>query len=676
MTTRRAFIIRPFGTQKDINFDEVERVLIAPALDRLGIGGRTTIEIVEAGNIRIDMFQRLLTADLVVADLSIHNANVFYELGIRHALCDRHTLMLRCRQEKFPFDLQTDRYFEYSKEAPGASLESFVEAIRRTIDSNKADSPVFLALPNLRAQEPSKFLTVPLDFGEEVERDAADHRRGDLRLLASEVQKDFEWGTVGLRAIGHAQFKLKAFEGAKETWEAVRNNDPNDLEANLLLGTIYERLGDLTRSTQALERALDNTDLEKNDRAEASSLLARNAKTRWRVEWKDVPVDERSAQALRSPRLKDSYENYSRAFDEDLNHYYSGLNALAMLTIMVELGAALPKVWGEPFESDEKAALELASYKEQAQKLAAAVDLSLRATRNRLKRDDKTDVWAEISYADLLCITSKRPQRVAAAYRDAIKDVADFDFDSVRKQLLIYKQLGLVEANLAEAVKVVGSLEEAGGGEQAAAKGRRILLFTGHRIDAKGREKPRFPADKEDVARQAIKEAVVKEMQGNEGVACGFAGGASGSDILSQEVCAEMGIPSWLYLAIPPERYVVSSVQKAGERWVERFWKLYNKQSEQKRVRVLSEATDVVNEREYLPAWLRSKPDYGIWQRNNLWTLFNALAEGGARNLTLIALWDGEPTGDGPGGTSDLVRKVQERGARAVILNTKELFGL
>src|SRR5215813_5425820 len=160
MATLRAFIIRPFGTQKDINFDEVERVLIAPALDRLGIGGRTTIEIVEAGNIRIDMFQRLLTADLVVADLSIHNANVFYELGIRHALCDRHTLMLRCRQEKFPFDLQTDRYFEYSKEAPGASLESFVEAIRRTIDSNKADSPVFLALPNLRAQEPAKFLTV------------------------------------------------------------------------------------------------------------------------------------------------------------------------------------------------------------------------------------------------------------------------------------------------------------------------------------------------------------------------------------------------------------------------------------------------------------------------------------------------------------------------------------
>ena len=51
--------------------------LIAPALARLGIDGGTTGEIVRAGNIREDMFQLLLTADLVIADLSIDNANVF-----------------------------------------------------------------------------------------------------------------------------------------------------------------------------------------------------------------------------------------------------------------------------------------------------------------------------------------------------------------------------------------------------------------------------------------------------------------------------------------------------------------------------------------------------------------------------------------------------------------------
>src|SRR5215471_8341127 len=96
----RAFIIRPFGTKQGINFDRVETELIDPALTALEICGRTTGEILEDGNIRTDMFQQLLVADLVVVDISINNANAFYELGIRHALRDRHTFLLRSRKRE------------------------------------------------------------------------------------------------------------------------------------------------------------------------------------------------------------------------------------------------------------------------------------------------------------------------------------------------------------------------------------------------------------------------------------------------------------------------------------------------------------------------------------------------------------------------------------------------
>ena len=75
-----------------------------------------------------------------------------------------------------------------------------------------------------------------------------------------------------------------------------------------------------------------------------------------------------------------------------------------------------------------------------------------------------------------------------------------------------------------------------------------------------------------------------------------------------------------------------------------------------------------------LPGWLAEKKDYNIWQRNNLWMLHNALAEGG-ENVTLIALWNGQK-GDGPGGTGDLVERAKERRARTVILDTQELFGV
>jgi hypothetical protein len=90
----RAFIIRPFGTRKGINFDNVEQTLVGPALQNICAEGRTTGEILEAGNIRIDMFQQLLVADLVVADITTNNPNAYYELGIRP---DREVVTVRRR---------------------------------------------------------------------------------------------------------------------------------------------------------------------------------------------------------------------------------------------------------------------------------------------------------------------------------------------------------------------------------------------------------------------------------------------------------------------------------------------------------------------------------------------------------------------------------------------------
>ena len=670
----RAFIIRPFGTKSEINFDAVETSLIGPALDKLGVTGRTTGEIVGQGNIRTDMFQLLLTADLVVADLSIHNANVFYELGVRHSLRDRHTFLLRSDVDKFPFDLQTDRYFVYNKDAPGESVDKLYAALRETIDSGKTNSPVFASLPNMKEQDTSQFIAVPLGYGEQVDRATADKRLGDLGLLAAEA-KGFYWEIEGLRAVGRAQYALKDFPGAKNTWEAVRrNNREFDLEANILLGTIYERLGKLTESTQSLDRALSVKEISKDKKAEAYALQARNAKTLWRREWKDAAdTPSRAAAALRSGLLQESFENYERAFDEDLNHFYSGLNALAMLRVMIELAKAQPNVWAGRFRNRKKADDELAEQIEHASRLAAATDVSLDANMRRLERENKKDTWAEISIADLRCLTSDNPEWVVSAYRDALSTASDQAWESVRNQLAIYRDLGVFPDNVAEVVKYTGLPQP-----KAEGTGRkRVLIFTGHMIDAPGREKPRFPTDKENIARQLIHDAVEAEMKAGDGVSFGIAGGASGGDILFQEVCFELGIPTQLYLALQSGPYVNASVRKAGPNWVERFRQLHTRLSKEGAVRVLSELEEEPkDEKEYLPAWLRSKPDYTIWQRNNLWMLHNALAAGGDDCVTLIALWDRESTGDGPGGTSDLVAKAERRGAKVIIIDTKKEFGL
>ena len=688
----RAFIIRPFGRKTDgkgneIDFDAVARDLISPALEAVGAEGRETLDIVKSGNIRVDMFRRLLTADLVVADLSIHNANVFYELGIRHALREHGTLMLRCNADSFPFDLQTDRYFTYDRNDPKASLPQLIASLRSIREESEKDykakdSPVFASLPNLTEPDPSHFNPVPQDFGEDVARAVADKHAGDLALFSYEIQ-GFEWESRGWRVLGKAQYDIDSLAGAKATWENVRKLDPQDLEANLLLGTIYQRLGDQVSSIQALDRALKNPEITQDQRAEAYSLLGRNCKTRWRNDWQAKPPDERAAAALRSPHLQEALENYECAFDEYLNHFYSGLNALAMLKILIALAELLPDVWAAQFPSDKKAAAELEEQQEHAGKLASAVQLSLDSAFKRLERQEKKDVWAEISRADLACLTQNSPPRVALAYQRALASAPEFASHSVRQQLAIYRDLGVLTGNLAEVFKIVGDppvLSAAGVEPDVAPPRKRVLVFAGHMIDAPDRETPRFPREKEAVAREKIKEVVLKEMSIGAGVAAGYAGGASGGDILFHEVCAELGIPTRLYLGIQPQLYVTTSVMKGGGDWVRRFWEIHAAHSTREHVRVLSSATEVRDSREYLPSWLRSKPKYNIWQRTNLWILFNALAEAydektGDPNVTLIALWDGAG-GDGAGGTEDLVGKVEKLGARCEIIDTKEVFGL
>lgn len=689
----RAFIIRPFGKKKDakgqdLDFDEVSRALLDPALADVGAEGRETLDIFESGNIRVDMFRRLLTADLVVADLSVNNANVFYELGIRHALRSHGTLMMRCDvdPDPFPFDLQTDRYFTYDRGNPAKSLEKLIQSLQAIKDQvaqnySAKDSPVFTSLPKLTEPDPSHFNPVPEDFGQEVSRALARGWKGDLALFSNEV-KELEWEVRGWRVVGNAQFEANAMMGAKTTWENVRKLEPQDLEANLQLGTIYQRLGDLDRSTKALEIALDNPAIQRYERAEAYSLLGRNFKTRWRQEWERQPAADRTAEALRSSDLQESFKNYERAFDEDLNHYYSGLNALAMIKIMVELANKFPNEWAAQFPSDEEALQALKRHSEHADKLVAAVQLSLKATARRVERDGGRDVWAEISSADLMCITTNAPARVAAAYRKA-KDAKEFKVKAILQQLAIYRDLGVLNSNLAEVFRVLGeppALVDPGPAPAARPERKRVLLFAGHMIDAPDRAAPRFPANKEGVARAKIKEAVEREMNTGAGVLCGYAGAASGGDILFQEVCAELGIPTRLYLAIPPKKYINTSVNSAGGDWADRFWKIHNQHEHDKQLRVLSEVEDAKKDDDYMPAWLRSKEKYGIWERNNLWMLFNALDEAcdeksGDPNLTLIALWDGGG-GDGPGGTADLVDKVKAMGARYKIIDTKKEFEL
>ena len=659
---KRAFIVRPFGTKEGIDFDHVQARLIDPVLDELGYTGRTTGDIVAAGNIRAEMFERLLAADLVIADISIHNANVFYELGIRHAMRDRKTVLIRTRAAEVPFDLRTDRYLDYDGTKPADARAALRDAIDQTDALRRPDSPVFMLLPELKPVNPERLRIMPPEFSEEVTRAT---RNGDTPRLAvlQDETAGFDWGISGLRLVGAAQKQLKAWPDARVTWEAIRRDLPHDAEANLSLATVYQRLDDLPRSTEALERVLSDPDFEDRNRAEALSLRASNLKTQWCRAWRGAP--EPAVQALRSPLLGEARATYDEGFLADQNHWYAGINALALTKVTLLLAEALPGVWSEPFSDEDVAAAELRALASRYAILEAAVRRSLDgAAARRQRRNEGPDVWLDLTLADLAFLTSGRAPYVQRGYAEAImrSDAANsFAAEAAARQVRLYRDLGLFEQTAAAALEGLGVQEQSP--EAPDVPRARVVVFAGHRVDAADRARPRFPrtAEAERAAARMIAEAIEDEQrEAGERAIEGIAGGASGGDLLFHEACQSAGIPTTLMLALPRDAFAAASVNDGGALWTERF----RRQCERGDVKLLSDSAE-------LPAWLRARGDYSIWQRNTRWILHTALSRADT-DVTLIVLWDGEG-GDGPGGTADMVALASERGVKVVRLDASRL---
>jgi hypothetical protein len=145
-----------------IDFDSVFAELIQPALLEAGLEAfRADLE-QRAGSIHSDMFQELLLADLVVADLSIDNANAWYELGVRHALRARGVVLMFSGREYLPFDVGPERALRY-RLSGGKPDSAYVRDDRKRLSEmvlatlgawrGRRISPVYHLLPNL--QEPN-----------------------------------------------------------------------------------------------------------------------------------------------------------------------------------------------------------------------------------------------------------------------------------------------------------------------------------------------------------------------------------------------------------------------------------------------------------------------------------------------------------------------------------------
>lgn len=165
---KKCFVIMPFGKKlvdgKEFDFDYIYHELIEKAVEELGIDCERCDEILGSGSIHKKMFRGIFDADVSVVDITSQNPNVFYELGVRHALHKNVTLVIGRSDNlvKIPFNINGISILGYEV-GNAEQLEVGRKLIRDIIqkgldDKDCLDSIVRDALPDLKVERRPRVL--------------------------------------------------------------------------------------------------------------------------------------------------------------------------------------------------------------------------------------------------------------------------------------------------------------------------------------------------------------------------------------------------------------------------------------------------------------------------------------------------------------------------------------
>jgi tetratricopeptide (TPR) repeat protein len=654
-----AFVAMPFGTKPGadgtpIDFNRIFGELLEPALVAAGFEVFRADQEQRAGDIRSDLFQELLVADLVVADLTLDNPNVWYELGVRHALRSHGVMLVQGPRSAEPFDLYTDRKLTYHLKGgvPDPDhlkddRDSLTRMARATQGawSGRSSSPVYQLLPELREPDWRRLLLAESNEFSDAQRRWASRLEvarqkglpGDILVLADETPSRALW-VEAKRTAGDALLKLQRHAFALEQYEAVLAVDPYHAACRQKKAVCLGRLG---RYEDAREWVRQLTEDHPHD-AESWALAGRVEKDQWMQRWRagapggdaaePAPAQLREAAATEDASLCDAIEAYRSAFTKDPSHLNAGVDALTLLVLQQHLGGGADAAV-EPVHGGALWACITAQHRNPA------------------------DYWARASLAEVALLSQPREAvvrhylaAVAAANRDW------FALDSSRQTLTLLRDLDFRPDETRAALQVIDrEIARAG----APFEPRQVLLFSGHRVDAPGRAKPRFPASMVPLAAAEIERTLDALDAGPADTALMQA--AAGGDLMFAQACVARGVRVQLLLPLPEPEFIEQSVLGTDdlEDWRARYFTLRAALHDPPRI---------------LPDELGPLPANGnAFERCNLWLLYTALARG-IDKVRFVCLWDGGG-GDGPGGTAHMFREVRRRTGRVSWIDTRRLAG-
>jgi hypothetical protein len=340
------FVVMPFGLKPDgeggsVDFDEVYTELLAPAIREAQLEPLRADQELVGGLIHKPMFERLILADYAVADLTTANANVFYELGVRHASRPYSTVLVSAAVKRAPFDLAPDRVLPYALDARGrpadpADDRSALVTALRAARAATTDSPVFqliadLPTPQIDRLKTDVFRDEAAYSAELKERLARARAEGVDALRAVERQlgllEDVEAGVLVDLLLSYRA--VKAWDDMIRLVEAI----PAPVRRTVLVREQYGFALNRAKRGEEAENVLLEVIDDHGPSSETLGLLGRVYKDRWEA--------ERDGSVLRAEgHLDHAIDAYRRGFEADWRDAYPGINAVTLMEISNPGGAA------------------------------------------------------------------------------------------------------------------------------------------------------------------------------------------------------------------------------------------------------------------------------------------------------------------------------------------------
>ncbi len=292
---KKCFVVMGFGEKTDyrtsrvLDLNKTYKFIIKPAVQDAGLECVRADEIPHAGTIDMPMFEQLMEADLVIADLSTSNLNAAYELGVRHALKPRTTIIIAEEQFASPFDINHIVTLPYRLDGKVLDIEEasrfravLANAITAILPQNRVDSPVYTFLrpltPPVLGEEKAQVMR-----GLAADADASNASNPTLAVLMEQLneakkKKDFDTAKSLLKVIitiapNQIAFKqqlalvtykskqpdeLSALKEAQGMLAELNPMHSNNTETLGLWGAVHKRLFEIAKQRSDLDTAIQS----------------------------------------------------------------------------------------------------------------------------------------------------------------------------------------------------------------------------------------------------------------------------------------------------------------------------------------------------------------------------------------------------------------------------------